>query len=323
MDLRQLRYFVAIAEQGSFSRAAQVLNVAQPALSAHVRNMEADLGAELLHRSPQGVQATEAGTTLLRNARIILGQLAEAEAEVRGHAAVISGEVRIGIPGTISLKLAVPLILAVRARYPGVRLRLAEAMSGFVLDWLRGGRVDLAILYLPAPDRGLASEHLFTEELTLFGPSGGVEGVAGPPVRSSDGAVAFAEVARLPLILPGAAHGLREMLERLAAKRRVALNTGFDVDSYAAIKDLVARGLGYSILPLHAIAEEVAAGRLNRWQIANPVAEREVHLVRQTDRPLPREVTAVAELCREVMRDMVADGGWQGARPAGGAEARR
>jgi LysR family nitrogen assimilation transcriptional regulator len=83
LDLRQLRYFVAIVEQGSFSRAAQVLNVAQPALSAHVRNMEADLGTNLLFRSAQGVMPTEAGTTLLRNARLVIEQVAAAEAEVR------------------------------------------------------------------------------------------------------------------------------------------------------------------------------------------------------------------------------------------------
>ena len=85
MDIRQLRYFVAIAEQGSFSRAAALLHIAQPALSLHVRNMEFDLGTPLLFRSPKGVVPTEAGEILLRNARIIIDQLAIAEEEIRGH----------------------------------------------------------------------------------------------------------------------------------------------------------------------------------------------------------------------------------------------
>ncbi len=218
MDLRQLRYFVAIVEQGSFSRAAQVLNIAQPALSAHVRNMEADLGMQLLLRSAQGVMPTEAGTTLLRNARLVIEQVATAEAEVRGHAAEPRGEVHIGIPGTISQKLAVPLILAVRQRYPGIKLRIAEAMSGFVLDWLRAGHVDLAILYIPAVDRRLASECLCVEQLCLLGPAGSRSGPHGSSID-------FGNAIELPLILPGRAHGLREMLERLALSRNASLNS--------------------------------------------------------------------------------------------------
>ncbi|MCR4265297.1 LysR family transcriptional regulator [Nitratireductor sp. ZSWI3] len=309
MDLRQLRYFVAIVEQGSFSRAAQVLNVAQPALSAHVRNMEADLGMRLLFRSAQGVVPTEAGATMLRNARLIIDQVATAEAEIRGHAAEPQGEVRIGIPGTISQKLAVPLILAVRTRYPGIKLRIAEAMSGFVLDWLRAGHVDLAILYMPAVDRGLASERLFVEELCLLGPARPKTGLRTPGGPSVD----FSAVAELPLILPGQAHGLRQMLERLAVARNVTLNSELDVDSYAAIKDLVARGLGFSILPLHAVASEVTAERLRCWSIVDPVIQREVHLVRPSDRPVPRAVSVVESLCREVLLSLVAEGAWDGA----------
>lgn len=308
MDMRQLRYFVAICEQGSFSRAAQVLNIAQPALSAHVRNMEADLGTQLLFRSPQGVVPTEAGTTMLRNARLILDQFAVAEAEVRGHAAEPRGEVRIGIPGTISQKLAVPLILAVRARYPGIKLRIAEAMSGFVLDWMRSGQVDLAILYMPAVDRGLASERLFVEDLCLLGPSS-AGALALPPGKS----IAFADLTGLPLILPGAAHGLREMLERLAKQHGTVLNSEMDVDSYAAIKDLVARGLGFSVLPFHAVSAEAVAGRLRCWSITAPVIRREIHLVKPSDRPVPRAVTAVESLCRETLMALVADGAWDGA----------
>ncbi|WP_421927284.1 LysR family transcriptional regulator [Neoaquamicrobium sediminum] len=308
MDLRQLRYFVAIVEQGSFSRAAQVLNIAQPALSAHVRNMEADLGMQLLLRSAQGVMPTEAGTTLLRNARLVIEQVATAEAEVRGLAAEPRGEVHIGIPGTISQKLAVPLILAVRQRYPGIKLRIAEAMSGFVLDWLRAGHVDLAILYIPAVDRRLASECLCVEELCLLGPAGSRSGPARPHGSSID----FGNAIELPLILPGRAHGLREMLERLALSRNASLNSEIDVDSYAAIKLLVERGVGFSILPLHAVAAELEAKRLRRWAIVNPVVQREVHLARPGDKPAPHAVQAVEALCREVVFSLVAEGAWEG-----------
>ena len=154
MDLRQLRYFLGIVEAGSFSKAAQRLHVAQPALSQHVRNMELDLGVELLFRTPQGVTVTEAGETLLRHARAVLAQVAVAREEVIARQAEPEGEVRFGLPGTISERICVPLILEARRRFPKVKLRIAEAMSGFVLDWLREGKIDLGVLYRTVSDGG-------------------------------------------------------------------------------------------------------------------------------------------------------------------------
>ncbi|MDX7953911.1 LysR family transcriptional regulator [Lichenihabitans sp. Uapishka_5] len=180
MDLRQLRYFVAIVQSGSISRASQALNVAQPALSLHIRNMEADLGVPLLFRTPQGVQATEAGLVLLRHARTILSQFEAADREVRGTATEPTGEVRLGLPSTISRILGVPLVLAARARHPKVVLRVAEAMSGYVLEWLRAGRVDLGLLYQCVEDKDLRSIGLLTEPLVLFGPVVAPPGVAAP-----------------------------------------------------------------------------------------------------------------------------------------------
>ena len=141
MDLRQLRYFIAIVEQGSFSKAAEVLNVAQPALSLHVRNMEVELGSPLLFRSPQGVVATEAGEILLRNARIIIDQFSIARHEIQGHEAEPSGEVRVGLPGTISQILSVPLIIEARKQFPKIKLRIADGQ----LEAVRLGRKTLRI----------------------------------------------------------------------------------------------------------------------------------------------------------------------------------
>ena len=131
MDLRQLRYFTAIVEQGSFSKAATKLRVAQPALSQHLRHMEDELGVALLHRGTRGVLPTEAGERLLERARAILADFAELRDSVRGESAAPGGEVRIGLPGTVSEQFSVPLIEAARERYPAVRIRIAEAMSGF------------------------------------------------------------------------------------------------------------------------------------------------------------------------------------------------
>ncbi len=118
MDLRQLRYFVAIIQCGSITRASMQLNVAQPALSLHIRNMEADLGVPLLFRTSQGVQPTEAGQILMRNAQLILAQFEQAQADIKGSMDEPAGVVRMGLPSSICHILGVPLILSARRQYP-------------------------------------------------------------------------------------------------------------------------------------------------------------------------------------------------------------
>lgn len=311
MDLRQLRYFIAIVEHGSFSKAALALNVAQPALSLHVRNMEADLETALLFRSPQGVVTTEAGEILLRNARIISNQFSVLQEEIRGHEAEPAGEVKLGLPGTISQILSVPLIIAARERYPKIRLRIAEAMSGFIAEWIRDSRVDIAVLYTSVKDRGLASYALLAEELCLIGPAMRVGGVGAP----TEGTLALKQVAALPLILPSANHGLRQLLEREASANKLELNAIIDVDSYGSIKELVERGIGYSILPFNAVAREVRESRLGSWQISKPALMRRVHLVHPVVRPMTNAVSAIEALCRDTLLELAATGQWSGAKP--------
>ncbi|SFU19560.1 LysR substrate-binding domain-containing protein [Mesorhizobium sp. YR577] len=311
MDLRQLRYFVAIVEQGSFSKAAATLNVAQPALSLHVRNMEADLETALLFRSPQGVMATEAGEILLRNARIIIDQFSIAQEEIKGHEAEPAGEVRLGLPGTISQILSVPLIIAARQRYPKIKLRIAEAMSGFITEWIRESRIDIAVLYIPVEDRVLTSYSVLTEELCLLGPATPIEDIKTPAF----GPLTLRQIAPLPLILPSSSHGLRELLERQASAGGLSMNTVIDVDSYGNIKELVEKGLGYSILPFNAISREVREGRLRSWRIRKPELKRDVHLVRPADRPMTNAVAVIEALCRDTLLELVATGQWSGAKP--------
>jgi LysR family nitrogen assimilation transcriptional regulator len=310
VDVRQLRYFVAIVESGSISRASGRLNIAQPSLSLHVRNMEADLGVPLLFRTAQGVQPTEAGEILLRNARAIVAQFEEAEREIRGSGAEPAGEVRLGLPSSIAQVLGVPLVLAAQERLPKVKLRIAEAMSGYVLDWLRLGRVDLGLLYAFVEDRGLRSIGLLSEALHLFGPAADPDTVALPPSGSP---VPDSLLAGLPLILPSPGHGLRDLLDERAATEGTRLAAAIEIDAYGAIKSLVEKGLGYSVLPAHAIRRETEGGAIRAWPF-EPAFLRTVHLVEPIDRPLSHAVQAVEKLCRQTLRDLVRSGEWSGAQ---------
>ena len=295
---------MAIIQCGSITRASLQLNVAQPALSLHIRNMEADLGVPLLFRTPQGVLPTEAGATLLRHAQLILGQFEQAQAEIRGGQAEPAGEVRLGLPSSISQILGVPLILAARERYPRISLRVAEAMSGYVLDWLHAGRVDLGLLYAVVEDRGLRSTSLLTEELVLFGPAEATAELRAVPPQA---------LADRPLVLPSPGHGLRDLLDAHAAEHGLRLSPVVEIDAYASIKTMVERGLGFSVLPAHAVREEVAEGRLRAWPFEPPLL-RTIHLAQPTDRPLSHAARAVEGLCRTTMAELVRSGAWHSAR---------
>ncbi|SFH95713.1 LysR family transcriptional regulator, nitrogen assimilation regulatory protein [Bosea sp. OK403] len=305
MDLRQLRYFTAIVEQGSFSKAATKLRVAQPALSQHLRHMEDELGVALLHRGTRGVLPTEAGERLLLRARAILAEFAELRDSVRGETAAPGGEVRIGLPGTVSEQFSVPLIQAARERYPAVRIRIAEAMSGFVLDWLRRGEVDLAVIYTISDPKGLGIHHILTEELCLFGPPT-LDAVKTPP----GGTVTLSEAAAVDLILPGIGHGLRDQIDEAALSVGAAIQPAIEIESYTQIKRLAERGLGYSILPRMAVRAQEKAGLFQTWRIAQPSLYRKVYLAYSTERPIPAAARAIGQLSWEILRGLVSDESW-------------
>ncbi|MDQ6434525.1 LysR substrate-binding domain-containing protein [Mesorhizobium sp. LHD-90] len=303
--MRQLRYFTQVVESGSFSKAATHLHVAQPALSQHVRHMEEELGVSLLHRGSHGVSPTEAGDRLLRHAKRIIMEFAEIPDSVRGEAVAPRGEVRFGLPGTVSELLAAPLIEAARERYPEVRIRVVEAMSGYILDWLKRGDVDLAMIYGTSDPRGLAFHHGLSEEICLF-VSTQFEGdgtIAGETIKLSD-------AARLPLLVPGPGHGLRELIETAALSIRVPIAPAVEIDSYSQIKKLAQRGLGYGILPRMAVQREAYAGIFRVWRIEEPPITRRVYLAYSTERPLLNAPRAIGQLSWDILRQLVRDNVW-------------
>lgn len=301
MDLRQLRYFIAIIDRGSISRAAQTLRVAQPALSQHLRNMEAELGVALLHRGARGIQPTEAGERLLAHARTLTDLFERIPDSVRGFDRPLTGEVRLGVPGTVSEQLSADLIAAARQLYPQVRIRIAEAMSGYIVDWLRRGLVDIAFIYGTADGRGLGLHHLLTEELCLFAAAKG---------DTSGGTVTLAEAATRDLILPGPGHGLRDAIEQGARIAGCRIAPTIEIDAYGQIKALVARGMGQAILPRMAVQGEVARGEFVAWSITGPNLTRDVHLAVSTERPLSAASRAVGLLAWQLLRRKVAAGEW-------------
>jgi LysR family nitrogen assimilation transcriptional regulator len=302
MDLKQLRYFLAIVEEGSFSKAARRVGVAQPSLSFHVKNMEAELGVTLLQRVPSGVVETEAGAILVQRARLLLADFESLQDDVRRTGSEISGTVRLGLPGTISALLAAPLITRCAAEFPKVKIIVAEAMSGFVKDWLGEGRIDIAVLYEDYAGPEISSQLLLREELVLLV----------PPKTDCTGKTAIEVMEQVPLVLPSASHGLRKMLDRAFRKKSIELSAFIEVDSYGNIKQLVEDGYGASILPFHAVSREVEEGRLNVLRFADQSIQRGIYLSALKSRRLSRAAVEVEKTLLVLIAELLAEGKWAG-----------
>ena len=304
MDIRQLRYFVTIVEQGSITGASEILNVAQPALSLHLKNMEEDLGTRLLIRSRTGVVPTEAGILLEQRARRILDDLTRTEDDIRTLDADPMGVVRVGLTGTISSIVALPLIEATRSKYPRIELNIAEAMSGFIADWLSESRIDLAVLYERSQQDGMVLELLLEEELVVLW-SGGTDCLL---------EMSLSGLRDVPMVLPSMAHGLRTQIDTALSAVGIIPNVAIEIDSYTNIKRLVAAGYGASILPAHAVLEEVEAGILVVSRISNPDLWRRVHLMYPSGRPNTRAQEVISDLLRDVILKLLKSGEWPAAR---------
>ena len=294
MTLVQLRYFLAIATAGTMSGAARQIGIAQPALSLQLANLEGELGQRLFVRHGRGMTLTEMGLRLRGRAIDILRHVELARDELSEDAESPVGTVAVGMATAATMAFAVDFHLSVRRRYPRLNVQLVESMSGFLLEWVERGRIDLAVVYdVPAPTAP-GVEHLAKEELYLIaGPGSDLAALAALPFR---------DLRRLPLILPGRQHRLGQLVHRAAASQKMSLDVVAEVDSTYAIKKLVERGEGYSILSRHTVEEEVARGELHAIAIADPAIIRSIDLVLYTLRRLDPSVTAA----RKTLIDTVA-----------------
>ncbi|MDM0115824.1 LysR substrate-binding domain-containing protein [Variovorax sp. J22R133] len=301
MELRQLRYFVGVCEAGSLLQAASRLHVAQPALGQQIAALEDEVGGKLFERSSRGMALTEAGRTFLEHARVVLADVERARLSVRDASAVPRGDVAIGLPTTISLLVSVPLLRACRERLPQVRLKVVEAYSGFLSEWLRGGRLDLAILFGDATEPALAKRALLEERLAL------VTHANGPRTAAR---ISLARLAAHPMILPGREHGLRRIIDQACMAASVELDVIAEIDSLPSVKKAVEAGIGSTILSLSSVAEEVAAGKLRASVISDEGMTRRVVCATNVARPSTPASTAVIAMALELIREMVDSGTW-------------
>lgn len=288
MDLRQIRYFVAVAERGGFGAAASTLNVAQSALSRHVKELEHELGGALLERGSRGVSVTESGKVLLARGRWLLGAVDDIKAEVRTENREPSGTVRLGAPSSLADIFYAPLAKLLVRRFPRVRMELSEGLTEVMSDRLLRAEVDVAILTAPQGNDHLAYETLVIEQVFLIGPP------RDPLLRS--GKLTRKEFNNLPAaVVP---------LSRNMFPASVPFSVR--VESSIPLKRIVAAGLGYGLLPFSGIQEELAAGTLSAALMPWMRAERTLALPR--GRPVSRATREVIAALKEVCSSLIREG---------------
>ncbi len=279
MDLKQLEYFVRVAELGSFTRAAIALDVAQPALSRQVRLLEVELRQTLLVRNGRGATPTEAGKLLLAHGRGILHQVERAKEELGRVRGALAGRVAIGLPPSLARVLAVPLTRAFRAQLPQASLSISEGLSTNMQEWLLTGRLDIAVLYNAQPVPEIEIQPLLEEDLWLVQQR--------PPGLSEDPPPApmpLRELAEVPLIIPSRPNAIRMQVEAELANIGCRPIVALEIDGVSAILDLVADGAGAALLSRNAVASSIKPSAY-RLRGITPALRTRLSLATSSQRP--------------------------------------
>ncbi|MGR3630962.1 MAG: LysR substrate-binding domain-containing protein [Limimaricola soesokkakensis] len=274
-SLKQLRYFVALAETGGFGRAAETVFVSQPALSQQIKELETILGVELVERLPRGIRLTRAGREVLERSRRILGDVAELERAARLSRG-LTGRLRLGVIPTVAPYLLPIALTRLRARDLTLDIRVREAQTETLLDDLEAGRVDAVVAALPLPVAGLAVEPLVSDRFVLAGTAARLARWVGDPE-----ALRPTSLAPDQLLLLDEGHCLADQaLEVCGLRGRGRVDLG--ASSLATLSGLVAEGFGLTLLPEIALrAETAAAPGLALMRFAAPEPARELALVRR------------------------------------------
>jgi len=303
MELRQLEYFIAIAETGAFSRAAIRLGIGQPVLSRQMKALAHELGAELFHRTGRGIVLSEAGKLLEQHARGVIETTAGAKRAIHSLGTAPSGRVVIGMPPSVGAVLTAPIVRQFRGEFPRVSLGVMEGFSGHVLEWLTTGRIDVAVLYNAPRTSALATYPLLTDELFLLGP-------ASDPAQAGEGPVPASRLAEIPLILPSRPHGLRVLVDDFLAGAGVTPNVQVEIDAMHSTLSLVESGMGYTILSYSPVHDAIDGGRIRFWQVVDPKMTRSLVVATSTQRPITKAARALVGFVRRQVDSLVAEGRW-------------
>jgi LysR family transcriptional regulator, nitrogen assimilation regulatory protein len=301
MDLKQLEYFLKVAELGSFTRAAQFLQIAQPALSRQVQQLENELKQQLLIRNGRGALPTEAGRVLVDYGRGILYQVERAKEEVGRVGGSLAAKVAIGLPTSIAKVLTVPITKRFKAKLPQASLAVTEGLTTSLQESLISGRIDIALLYNPSKENGVHFAPLLFEELYLV--TKYKSGEFDKSRAKHEKSISLAQIAKERLIIPTRPNAIRMLVEGELGAIGLSPKIDIEIDGISAILDLVADGLGSAVLPLNAI---LTASKPKHY-VTQRIRGLKSQLVIATSALRPATLTQIAmqELVKELANELL------------------
>lgn len=287
MNLRQLRYFLAVADLEQMTQAAKSLFVSQPALSQQIAALERELETPLFDRVGRGLELTAAGQVLRAHARRILREVENARTAIADLRGVVRGELSVATIQTANVGFLVEIIARFRTRHDGVVVRVREVPAHRVPELVREGEVNLGLTYLPLEEsQDLEETFLYVEELVLVVPSGD---------HRAGGEMATGEVGDLPLVVPPGGYCLRRGIDNVLAEAGARQRVVAEINAIEGICEAVRAGVGFAILPAGYIGPRMTREGLGVVRLVDPVPRREVGVVRSTQRHLCAATRAFLE----------------------------
>ena len=302
MDTHRLKYFLCVADEGSVTRAASVLGIAQPALSRQIRLLEEDLGVTLFHRTSRGVQLTEEGERLRASTTGPLRQLELALHYIGSPLARIERGLHLGMLPTVAGVLAAPLLASLSTAFPKVSFHVTVAGTDPLIEGMLKGTIDIALIN-PVSDDRLFCRDLLIEELVVVG---------GPDSELRPGReMTFTELTGLPLVLPSSHNGIAGTVENTALRLKLRIQSRFATDSLLLTLGLIESGLAYGVLPLSACGKEIAAGRLRHAPLCEPALTHHLGVAATSQLELPRELAfKIGDVIRNETALLTTSGTW-------------
>ena len=291
MNLQQIETFVCVAETGSFSKAALLLDIAQPALSRQVRALETELRETLLIRTGRGVALTDAGRRLLEHAHAIMQRVSLAKEDLTSHRDEPVGRIVVGLPPSLARRLTLPLIDTFSREMPKAKLAIAEGFSVNIAEWITSGRMDLGVVYTPEAQPQIEVIPVAQEPLCLIGPYDKLKDME---------QVAFASLSDYPLIMPQRGQIFRKLMEAQATLSQVKLNVVWEVSSVPAILDLVRSGYGFAALTASAVGHDRLDAEFAVLPIVSPHIMSTLCLAQSATRQATPLVRRTAEVIRKL-----------------------
>jgi LysR family transcriptional regulator, nitrogen assimilation regulatory protein len=288
MDLKQMQYFLCLAQEGNVTRAARQLNIVQPALSMQIAKLEKSLDKKLFYRGSRGMSLTAAGEALAQRIAPIIADIDRVRDEIAQLDGEVSGRVNIGMITSAAQSTLPVSSAAIAAKYPQIHLLVCEGYSETMLEWVATGQLDIAIVNTPAPRLPATARHILDEEMMLA--YGASNKMALPKV------VSFDRIESLDIVIPSRRHGLRRILDDAATEAGFSLKPRLEIDTLSAICEVVATTNLFTVLPGIALQSALAANRIKARRLRNPAIVRSVASVTNPRRNVTAAMSAVMDI---------------------------